>query len=127
MNTLIAPSATRLRLGDERDAVGRPDGLDDGVDAVGVLDDDQQRAVDAGAETLGQPVVGNACGRTTGIVALVGDGEAHGEDGQAGEQQHCATGDAPPSPDGVGSGAPNGGRGCRGSSWRDRDGGCSAG
>ena len=46
---------------------------------VGELDDDQDRAVEPGAEPLGELVEGDPLGRVGGSVAVVGHADAHAE------------------------------------------------
>jgi hypothetical protein len=58
------------------------------------LRDHQQRAVVAGAEPVGQLVVGRTGGGAAGVVAGIGGGEAHGErrHDQCAEQAHADAG-----------------------------------
>ncbi len=58
------------------------------------VDHDHERPVDAGAEAVGEPVVGAAGGGADGIVARVGNRQPHAECGQCESDEHAAA-DAP--------------------------------
>ncbi len=64
---------------------GRSSGVGRGVD------DDHERTVDAGAEAVGEPVVGVAGRGADGVVAGVGHGEPHAESRQREGDEHAAS------------------------------------
>ena len=82
----MAPEGLAHRRRHEHDARGVGDGVErrghrGGRGGVGGLEHQGQRAVHPGAEALGEQVVGLPGGRTGGIVAGVGHGQAHAEGG----------------------------------------------
>ena len=81
----------------EHDARGVGDGVErrghrGGRGGVGGLEHQGQRAVHPRAEALGEQVVGLPGGRTGGIVAGVGHGQAHAEDGGGQQEQGAGPG-----------------------------------
>ena len=91
----MVPDSVLTGGGDQHDTWRRRDGIEHvrhcgGRRSVGRLHHQGERAVDTGAEPVGQPVVCLPGGRAGRIVAGVGDGQSHGHhrDGE-GQQDRC--------------------------------------